>query len=604
MGLLSSSSPSCSTELTPSMMKRKGTYSGSGDLRFDLAAKRKKTPWRTPNDKKGNMDTSDAETMLQSILGCTKMDDFFKNIWEKRPLHVSRSDENFYGELFTLPVVKKVVETNEFNFLLDVNVSTYTDGQRQEIVEENGKVTLESMERLMSEKCASFNFCHPQRYIDQLWNILEKLETYFGCLWSANAFITPAGKQECAPHCDDAENFILQIEGTEEWKLYKPMVELSRDFTQDVLEENLGEPIIVVTLRPGDLLYFPRGVTYQSKADEASHSTYVALSTYQQNSWGDFMGHAVQQAIENALEDDVTIRRGLPVNFRSYLGTANNMDKYISEIDDEKTEKSDSSKETSNLNEPTVVKFKEDMQKCLAKLVDHIDVNKAADTMCTEFMASRLPPYGHCRCDGDHSADHVAVETQGQETEGKDDAAPALDGNKEEAAEATTLTTENLSKPVVSLTDRVKIKYPDHIRVVYVSDDDDDLDDESMVGEYDEDSQDSQTEEEGVEDGTTNKTKKTKSTSSTGEDDEDDEDADADALEGEPHIKVLHSLVNDRFSHMGFSIFTKIGCLKFDVSYAKALVALVKSKDYILISDLLMGSDEEKISLASRLAGE
>jgi len=585
-------------------MKRKVTDE-SGELRLDLAAKRRKTPWKTPDDKKGNINTSDPEALLQSILGCTKRDDFFRDIWEKSPLHVSRSDEAFYGELFTLPVVKKVVEANEFSFLMDVNVSTYADGQRKEIVEENGKVTLESMERLMNEEKATFHFFQPQRYIDELWNILEKLETYFGCLWAANAFITPAGRQRCAPHCDDAENFILQIEGTQEWKLYKPMVELSRDFTQDVLEENLGEPIIVVTLRPGDMLYFPRGVIYQSKADEASYSTYVALSTYQQNSWGDFMGHAVQQAIENALDDDVTIRRGLPVNFRSYLGTANNMDKYVSEIDDDKNEESDSSKETSNLSEPTVVKFKEDMQKCLAKLVDHIDVNKAADIMCAEFMAGRLPPYGHCRRDGDHSANHAEVETDGEEkVEAKDDGTPGRDGNNEEPVESTTSTTEDSSKPVVSLTDKVRIKYPDHIRVVYVSDDDDDLDDESMDGEYDEDSQDSQTEEEEEEDGKASKTKKTKSTSSTGEDDEEDEDADADALEGEPHIKVLHSLVNDRFSHMGFSIFTKIGCLKFDVSYAKALIALVKSKDYVLISDLLMGTDDEKILLASRLAGE
>jgi len=580
-------------------MKRKGTYSGSGDLRFDLAAKRKKTPWRTPNDKKGNMDTSDPETMLQSMLGCTKTDDFFKKIWEKRPLHVSRSDENFYGELFTLPVVKKVVETNEFSFLLDVNVSTYTDGQRQEIVEENGKVTLESMERLMSEKCASFNFCHPQRYIDQLWNILEKLETYFGCLWSANAFITPAGKQECAPHCDDAENFIFQIEGAEEWKLYKPMVELSRDFTQDVLEENLEEPVLVVTLRPGDMLYFPRGVIYQSKASEEGHSTYVALSTYQQNSWGDFMSHAVQQAIDNALEDDVTIRRGLPVNFRSFLGTANNMEAYITEPDDEKTEKSDSSKENCNLNEPLVVKFKEDMQNCLAKLVDHIDMNKAADTMCTEFMASRLPPYGHCRSDDDHSADLDAAVTQGQEANVAEDVKDVTP-SESDTAESTAMTTTS-SKPTISLTDGVKIKYPDHIRVVYVSDDDDDLDEESMV-DYDEDSQDSQTEEEAEDEGKV--TKKSKSTSSTGDDEEDDEDADADELEGEPHIKVLHSLVNDRFSHMGFTFFRKIGSLKFDVSYAKALVALIKSKDFVNVADLLMGTDEEKVLLASRLAGE
>ena len=39
------------------------------------------------------------------------------------------------------------------------------------------------------------------------------------------------------------------------------------------------------------------------------------------STWGDFMQHAVTQAIENALEDDKTFREGLPVNNVSFLGT-------------------------------------------------------------------------------------------------------------------------------------------------------------------------------------------------------------------------------------------------------------------------------------------
>ena len=65
----------------------------------------------------------------------------------------------------------------------------------------------------MTEKKASLEFSHPQRYIDDLWNILEKLESYFGCLWDAHAYLTPTARQGSAPHCDDVENFIIQTEG-------------------------------------------------------------------------------------------------------------------------------------------------------------------------------------------------------------------------------------------------------------------------------------------------------------------------------------------------------------------------------------------------------
>merc|ERR1712096_131896 len=85
--------------------------------------------------------------------------------------------------------------------------------------------------------------------------------------------------------------------------------------------------------------------------------------------------------------------------------------------------------------------------------------------------------------------------------------------------------------------------------------------------------------------------------------DEDDE-KDAEVVDDEPHIEVLHSLTNDRFNHMGFSIFAKVGRLKFDVSFAKALVALSASKDLVTVSELMMETDDEKLQLASRLNNE
>ena len=84
----------------------------------------------------------------------------------------------------------------------------------------------------MKEEKGTVQLPHPQRYVDSLWNVLEKLETYFGCLVGANAFVTPTGCQGSLPHCDDVDNFHVQLEGTQSWKLYKPMVELSRDYTQ------------------------------------------------------------------------------------------------------------------------------------------------------------------------------------------------------------------------------------------------------------------------------------------------------------------------------------------------------------------------------------
>ena len=549
------------------MMKRKGSIS-SDESPFDLT-KRRKVPWPSSEDQKGNIDYSSPKMLMQSLLGDTTVDDFINDYWEKKPLVLKRSDPNFYGNLLTLPIIKEVIKMNELEFQTDVNVTRYVDGEK-EFVSENGKISVEDVDRLMNENKATLQFYHPQRYIDDLWNIVEKMETYFGSLVGSTVYITPADSQGLAPHCEDIESFVLQLEGKAEWKIYKAMVELSRDYTQDLLQESIGDPTLEILLEPGDLLYFPRGVIHQCKTDNTGYSTYISMSTYQQNTWGDFMCHAVSKAIENALEDDVSIRSGLPINYLNYLGTGRNMSAYVMYAEDEGSE----NKISSNLNNSDVIKFKSTVKSHLAKLVDHIDINLAADSMCGEFMGSRLPPYGHI----------------------KDEAAPVVDAAPVDAAPVV-----EEKKIVPTINDKIKIRYPAHIRAVYVDededfdedeDDDDDTEDEEMEHVDKTESEEQDVEEE--------KSKSPKICKKT--DNADDDDEDAEIIDTDPYIKIVHSLRNERFTHMGFNIYDEVGCVKFNVSFAKAVIELLSSNDFVAVKDLLMDNDDEKVLLATKLA--
>merc|ERR1719318_311063 len=104
------------------------------------------------------------------------------------------------------------------------------------------------------------------------------------------------------------------------------------------------------------------------------------------------MNHAVTQAVENALEQDKSIRSGLPIDYQTMMGTGKNISQYIEE-ESESSEKD--KKKYSNLHHGKVKEFKKALEKHFSKLVEHIDVNTATDAMCTHFMANRLPPYGY-----------------------------------------------------------------------------------------------------------------------------------------------------------------------------------------------------------------
>jgi len=121
-------------------------------------------------------------------------------------------------------------------------------------------------------------------------------QDYFGTFVGANVYLTPPDSQGFAPHYDDIEAFVLQLEGYKHWKLYKPRndrEELPRVSSGNFNEErdHLGEPILDVVLGPGDLLYFPRGTIHQAKSVEAEHSLHITLSAYQTNTYMDLLAH-------------------------------------------------------------------------------------------------------------------------------------------------------------------------------------------------------------------------------------------------------------------------------------------------------------------------
>ncbi len=64
--------------------------------------------------------------------------------------------------------------------------------------------------------------------------------------------------------------WLRQLEGTKEWRIYAPRAAedvLPRFSSPNLSPDELGALIGRVTLRPGDLLYLPRGYVHQVVAD-------------------------------------------------------------------------------------------------------------------------------------------------------------------------------------------------------------------------------------------------------------------------------------------------------------------------------------------------
>lgn len=303
-------------------------------------------------------------SLFESLISPIKTETFLKEFWEQKPLLIQRDDPalaTYYQSLFRLTDLKRLCSQGVY-YGRDVNVCRCVNGKKK-ILNKDGKAHFLQLRKDFDQKRATIQFHQPQRFKDELWRIQEKLECYFGSLVGSNVYITPAGAQGLPPHYDDVEVFILQLEGQKHWRLYSPTVALAREYSVEP-EAQLGEPTHDFILKPGDLLYFPRGTIHQADTPPGlAHSTHVTISTYQNNSWGDFLLDSISGLVFDTAKEDVKLRTGIPLQLLLQVETPTTAARRLSGF--------------------------------LRTLADRLEDNKTllSSDMKKDFVMHRLPPY-------------------------------------------------------------------------------------------------------------------------------------------------------------------------------------------------------------------
>jgi cupin superfamily protein len=134
----------------------------------------------------------------------------------------------------------------------------------------------------------------------------RELEARLGDPVQANAYFTPRAAQGLPVHHDTHDVFVLQVAGEKRWLVYEPVLELplkDQRYSPELGEP--GEPVLDLTLRPGDTLYLPRGWLHEAlTSDSDSLHLTIGLTAYTARD-------AVRAALAEA-EADVELRRAVP----------------------------------------------------------------------------------------------------------------------------------------------------------------------------------------------------------------------------------------------------------------------------------------------------
>ncbi|KAJ0061186.1 hypothetical protein NL108_010482, partial [Boleophthalmus pectinirostris] len=290
--------------------------------------------------------------------------------WEKKPIIVQRKNPNYYKGLFSTAEFDRILREEDVQYGVNLDVTSYTDGKR-ETHNPPGRALPYTVWDFYESGC-SLRMLNPQAFSSSVWSVLSILQEHFGSMAGANVYLTPPGTQGFAPHYDDIEAFIIQLEGKKHWRVYSPRSEdevLPVVSSPNFAQSEIGEPILEVVLEAGDLLYFPRGFIHQGDCLPDAHSMHITISSYQKNSWGDLLLKMVPAALELAIDEDVEYRQGLPLDYLTYMGVQN-----------------------SDKDDPRRGKFLSRVEALIHKLAQYAPVDGAVDLKARDFIHDCLPP--------------------------------------------------------------------------------------------------------------------------------------------------------------------------------------------------------------------
>ncbi|KAK9409765.1 bifunctional lysine-specific demethylase and histidyl-hydroxylase NO66 [Crotalus adamanteus] len=265
-----------------------------------------------------------AAKLFHWLIAPVSSQEFFDQYWEKSPLLIHRHNPNYYQDLFSTAEFDNILHNHNVQFGVNLDVTSYEDGKR-ETHNPVGRAVPAVVWDFYRNGC-SLRMLNPQAFSVTLWHVLSILQEQFSSMVGANTYLTPAGTQGFAPHYDDIEAFVIQLEGKKHWRVYAPRLQdeiLPQFSSSNFSQMEIGEPILETVLEAGDLLYFPRGFIHQGNCLPEAHSLHITVSSYQRNSWGDLLEKLLPVTLKMAIEEDIEYRQGLPVDYLEYMGVIN-----------------------------------------------------------------------------------------------------------------------------------------------------------------------------------------------------------------------------------------------------------------------------------------
>ena len=209
-------------------------------------------------------------------------EEFFAEYHGRKPLHISGTAEKF-GDVFSWQALNDLLNMTaiwsgqSLQLVLDKEELAPARYCRQAVDRNGARVMQPDAARVLAflRQGASLIANDVDTLTPGLAAAARAFEAALGAKAQANVYCSWAQRQAFDSHFDTHDVFAMHIVGEKVWRVYESRVETPiahpqfKSYGQDHHDTAKGEILMEVTLRPGDLLYLPRGQYHDALASSA-----------------------------------------------------------------------------------------------------------------------------------------------------------------------------------------------------------------------------------------------------------------------------------------------------------------------------------------------
>jgi ribosomal protein L16 Arg81 hydroxylase len=258
---------------------------------------------------------------LGVLLHPVTCEEFRTRYWERDVLFLRRQASGFYADLMTLDDLDRILSAAG---CYEPEVCVVVNGHNQAVPDEY--IRLETIyAHYRRGATIEINYIH--RRWEPLAQLCRSMSHEISAPLNVNAYLTPAGTQGFGAHFDTHDVFILQIHGAKQWRLYEPSRRLPED--QGITGEQdspLGPVKSTAELRPGDLLYVPRGTPHDATANESA-SLHLTIGVHPVT-WAS----VAREALNEIISRDARYREALPMGFAADQAVATSSYRHLADL--------------------------------------------------------------------------------------------------------------------------------------------------------------------------------------------------------------------------------------------------------------------------------